>query len=95
MKIKLFDPHVGKAEENAVKKILHSKSWASGAGGGKSLIATALYVPTCQIFQQSLDFGPIDKLMNQSLLTSNSALRTINCSDRITVSTDASQFVMH
>ena len=26
MKIKLFDPHVGKAEENAVKKILHSKT---------------------------------------------------------------------
>ena len=37
MKIKLFDPHVGKAEENAVKKILHSKSWASGAGGGNVL----------------------------------------------------------
>ena len=25
MKIKLFDPHVEKAEENAVKKVLHSK----------------------------------------------------------------------
>jgi len=33
MKIKLFDPHVEKAEENAVKKVLHSKVWASGAGG--------------------------------------------------------------
>tara|TARA_Y100000741_G_scaffold345073_1_gene310209 strand:- start:5 stop:1090 length:1086 start_codon:yes stop_codon:yes gene_type:complete len=37
MKIKLFDPHIGKAEENAVKKILYSKSWASGAGGGNVL----------------------------------------------------------
>ena len=37
MKIKLFDPHVGKAEENAVKKTLYSKSWASGAGGNNVL----------------------------------------------------------
>tara|TARA_B100000029_G_scaffold266572_1_gene262479 strand:+ start:380 stop:1462 length:1083 start_codon:yes stop_codon:yes gene_type:complete len=37
MKIKLFDPHVGQAEENAVKQILHSKFWASGAGTGNVL----------------------------------------------------------
>ena len=33
-KIKLFDPVIGKNEENAIKKILHSHNWASGAGGG-------------------------------------------------------------
>ena len=37
MKIKLFDPHVEKSEENAVKKVLQSKSWASGAGNGNVL----------------------------------------------------------
>jgi len=37
MKIKLFDPHVEQAEENAVKKILRSKFWASGAGTGNVL----------------------------------------------------------
>ena len=37
MKIKLFDPHVEQAEENAVKKILHSKFWASGTGTGNVL----------------------------------------------------------
>jgi perosamine synthetase len=30
--IKLFDPVVGKEEEKAIKKVLHSKHWASGAG---------------------------------------------------------------
>ena len=34
MKIKLFDPVIGKNEENAIIKILHSHNWASGAGGG-------------------------------------------------------------
>jgi len=33
-KIKLFDPIIGKNEENAIKKILHSHNWASGAGDG-------------------------------------------------------------
>ena len=33
-KIKLFDPVIGKNEEKAIKKILHSHNWASGAGGG-------------------------------------------------------------
>jgi len=33
-KIKLFDPVIGKNEENAIIKILHSHNWASGAGGG-------------------------------------------------------------
>ena len=37
MKIKLFDPHVEQAEENAVKKLLRSKFWASGAGTGNVL----------------------------------------------------------
>ena len=32
MKIKLFDPHIGKEEENAVNRVLKSKYWASGAG---------------------------------------------------------------
>ena len=32
MKIKLFDPQIGKEEENAVNKVLKSKYWASGAG---------------------------------------------------------------
>lgn len=32
--IKLFDPIIDKREENAVKKVLHSHNWASGAGGG-------------------------------------------------------------
>ena len=33
MKIKLFDPHIGKDEEVALLKVLKSKFWASGAGG--------------------------------------------------------------
>ena len=33
-KIKLFDPIIGKNEENAIIKILHSNNWASGAGNG-------------------------------------------------------------
>ena len=33
-KIKLFDPVIGKNEENVIKKILRSHNWASGAGGG-------------------------------------------------------------
>jgi len=33
-RIKLFDPVIGKNEENAIKKILHSHNWASGAGDG-------------------------------------------------------------
>lgn len=33
-KIKLFDPHIGKEEELAIKKTLQSKFWASGAGTG-------------------------------------------------------------
>jgi len=33
MKIKLFDPHIGKEEEIAIKKVLKSKFWASGSGG--------------------------------------------------------------
>jgi len=32
-KIKLFDPIVGKNEENAIKKILYKHNWASGMGG--------------------------------------------------------------
>lgn len=31
-KIKLFDPIVGKNEENAIKNILYNRNWASGAG---------------------------------------------------------------
>ena len=33
-KIKLFDPTIGKEEETAVKKVLTSGFWASGAGTG-------------------------------------------------------------
>jgi len=33
-KIKLFDPVIDRAEENAIKKVLRSKFWASGAGTG-------------------------------------------------------------
>ena len=33
-KIKLFDPVVGKEEENIIKHVLKSKFWASGAGSG-------------------------------------------------------------
>jgi len=33
-KIKLFDPSIGIEEESAIKKILHSKFWASGSGTG-------------------------------------------------------------
>jgi perosamine synthetase len=32
MKIKLFDPHIGKEEEKAVLQVLKSHFWASGAG---------------------------------------------------------------
>ena len=33
--IKLFDPSIGKEEEIAIKRVLTSKIWASGAGAGK------------------------------------------------------------
>ena len=33
-KIKLFDPVTDKSEKNAIKRILDSHFWASGAGGG-------------------------------------------------------------
>jgi len=33
-KIKLFDPHTGKKEEEIVKKIIKSHFWASGSGNG-------------------------------------------------------------
>jgi len=36
-KIKLFDPSINDKEENAIKKVLHSHFWASGAGTGKVL----------------------------------------------------------
>ena len=36
-KIKLFDPVIDGNEENAIKKVLHSHFWASGAGIGKVL----------------------------------------------------------
>ena len=36
-KIKLFDPFIDDNEENAIKKVLHSHFWASGAGIGKVL----------------------------------------------------------
>ena len=36
-KIKLFDPFVDYNEENAIKKVLHSHFWGSGAGIGKVL----------------------------------------------------------
>ena len=36
-KIKLFEPSTGKDEENAIKRVLKSKFWASGAGTGKVL----------------------------------------------------------
>ena len=36
-KIKLFEPNIGKDEENAIKRVLKSKFWASGAGTGKVL----------------------------------------------------------
>jgi len=36
-KIKLFDPVIDDNEENAIKKVLHSHFWASGAGIGKVL----------------------------------------------------------
>ena len=32
-KIKLFDPVIGRNEENAIKKILYNHNWASGIGG--------------------------------------------------------------
>lgn len=42
-KIKLFDPTIGKQEEIAIKKILRSKFWASGAGiGNVAKFETAL-----------------------------------------------------
>ena len=31
-KIKLFEPSIGKDEENAINRVLKSKFWASGAG---------------------------------------------------------------
>ncbi len=34
-KIKLFEPDIGKDEENTIKRVLKSKFWASGAGTGK------------------------------------------------------------
>ena len=36
-KIKLFDPSVDSKEEKAIKTVLHSHIWASGAGTGKVL----------------------------------------------------------
>ena len=36
-KIRLFEPSIGKDEENAIKCVLKSKLWASGAGTGKVL----------------------------------------------------------
>ena len=33
-KIKLFDPTIGKEEKTAIKKVLTSGFWASGAGIG-------------------------------------------------------------
>ena len=33
--IKLFDPQIGRNEENAIKNVLKSRFWASGAGTGK------------------------------------------------------------
>ena len=36
-KIKLFEPSTGKDEENAIKRVLKSKLWASGAGIEKVL----------------------------------------------------------
>ena len=36
-KIKLFEPNIGKDEDNAVRHVLKSKFWASGAGTGKVL----------------------------------------------------------
>ena len=36
-KIKLFEPSIGKDEENTIKQVLKSKFWASGAGTGKVL----------------------------------------------------------
>jgi perosamine synthetase len=37
MKIKLFDPSIGKQEEKAILNVLKSKSWASGSGTGNVL----------------------------------------------------------
>jgi len=34
LKIKLFDPHVGIDEQQAVKRTLMSRFWASGQGSG-------------------------------------------------------------
>ena len=34
-RIRLFEPSIGKDEENAIKRVLKSKFWASGAGTGK------------------------------------------------------------
>ena len=36
-KTKLFEPSIGKDEENAIKRVLKSKLWASGAGTAKVL----------------------------------------------------------
>jgi len=36
-KIKLFDPSIGKEEEESVERVLQSKYWASGAGTGRVL----------------------------------------------------------
>ena len=33
-KIKLFDPIVGKPEEDAIRKVLRSHYWSVGSGGG-------------------------------------------------------------
>ena len=35
--IKLFEPSTGKDEEDAIKRVLKSKFWASGTGVGKVL----------------------------------------------------------
>jgi dTDP-4-amino-4,6-dideoxygalactose transaminase len=35
VKIKLFDPHIGKKEKIVINSVLKSKFWASGSGGGE------------------------------------------------------------
>jgi len=37
MKIKLFDPSIGKLEEKTIINVLRSKFWASGSGTGNVL----------------------------------------------------------
>ena len=53
-KIKLFEPSVGKDEECAIKHVLKSGVWASGAGGGKVIEFEKKY-PEGTLFRPTKD----------------------------------------